>query len=237
MYQIVIKVVHAAAKQAFEIALISGAVHAVTNFVFRRLGRQKLARNEGEYVARDVYKGAVQIFTDHPVTMSAYVVGAGAAAVNPFVGLCAVAFGTGWYVGEMFYSLVSEYRAGKRSVKAATAAFDEALESLSKKPRFTKEENDALNDLAKAATAAEPENSEALKESFKVEADLDAEVLRSSGKNARAYGYSWYDENFAGKGISFAAIKKAANEALIRAGISGNRKVLFFRGMEEAAAS
>lgn len=233
MYAIAINVVRAAAVQAVKIAAVSGTAAVVTGFVVRRFSGEKVAKNEGKYAAQDFYEGATKIFTENPVATAAFTVAAGVAVVSPPAAAVITVIG----LGAVAWDIAKDLRQLKENAPV--------------KPRFTKEENDALNDLAKAATAAEPEvwfvedqglgepyTDVPLKESFKVEADLDAKVLKQgSPKDARAYGYSWFDEHFAGKGISMTAVKKAANEALIKAGISGSRKVLFFQGMEDAAAS
>lgn len=223
MYVIAINVVRAAVVEAVKIAAVSGAITATVNFASRRFSKEhNTPENETAYVFNDFREGAINIFKENPVATAAFVVAAGASVVSPPVAAVATLVGVGavaWSIGKTVIDIAKtanpttpEQEAFEQEVRKASEAF--------------------------TGEYARRDREEALRDSFKIDVNLDAEVFKKgTAKDARAYGYSWFDENFSGKGISFSAVKKAANEALIKAGISGSKKVLFFQGMEDAAAS
>jgi hypothetical protein len=71
---------------------------------------------------------------------------------------------------------------------------------------------------------------------MKLDVNIDAELF-TNGSNARAYGYSWYEENFKGKGVPLKDVRDEARKALMRVQVASPLRVAFLKGLDEAATA
>lgn len=222
MISIIGNVAVAVAKEAVKLAVISGGVLAAARFTTRRIKRVKAgARVEANNIATDFVDGNIALAKDFPLTTAGMLATAGAVVVNPVAGAVAVSVTAGFATFEL----------GRIVYKELRSAFPELrIFNLKRK------KSDALwEDAADKLNEAKPKKPKLMK----FDAKLDAELLQGyTGAQARAYGYSWYEENVAPKKErpSFEDLKRELMTALMKIQIPSNKRIMFVRGVEDAWA-
>jgi hypothetical protein len=216
MINIVANVAVAVVKEAAVVAMVAGTTNAAVKFISRKMGGATAdLRVELNNVATDFVEGNVNLVKDFPLSTAGMLIGAGVAAVNPVAGAL-VAVGT---LGVMTYEFIKSYRRIMR-------AFD------------TEAENIVAEAQRRADSAPKPQPKPKPKR-MKFDAEIDAEKLQSyTGAEARAYGYSWFEENVATKKERprFEDLKSQLMTALMKIQIPSNKRIMFVRGVEDAWA-
>lgn len=204
---LVLNIAKAVAVEGAKIAAIGGAVNTVLNFTARRINK-------------------VPVNSD--VEFNNVVLDFARGAVNTFKDDPIVMVGL--TVAKATAKTAPVVSAVATGVVAVKVGFDTVRMAVNvvKEVRATKAEQRERS-KQEHPTAAKPPR-------MKLNIDIDAELF-TDGKNARAYGYSWYEENFKGKGVPLKQVRDDARKALMKVQVASPLRVAFLKGLDEAATA